>query len=146
MSILEKLNLSTFKQKNDLSIIKKPSLRGVFSSIHLMNKQERNKAKESIKKSIEETQKDISNLKELTKPISPENAIGRVSRMDAINNKSVNESALRNAINKLALLKSALQRVNNDDFGLCIRCKNEIPIQRILLIPQSNRCVHCASK
>ena len=111
-----------------------------------MNKQERNKAKESIKKSIEETQKDISNLKELTKPISPENAIGRVSRMDAINNKSVNEAALRNAINKLALLKSALQRINNEDFGLCIRCKNEIPIQRILLMPQSNRCVHCASR
>ena len=58
-----------------------------------MSKQERKKAKESIKKSIKETQKDFSNLKELTKPISPENAIGRVSRMDAINNKSVNEAA-----------------------------------------------------
>ena len=111
-----------------------------------MNKQQRNEARGSIKKSIEETHKDISRLKELTKPISPENAIGRVSRMDAINNKSVNEAALRNAINKLALLESALQRVNNEDFGLCIRCNNEIPIQRILLIPQSNRCVHCASK
>ena len=111
-----------------------------------MNKQERNKAKESIKKSIEETQKNISNLKKLTRPISPENAIGRVSRMDAINNKSVNEAALRNAINKLTLLKTAIQRVYNEDFGLCIRCKNEIPIQRILLMPQSNKCVHCASK
>ena len=111
-----------------------------------MNEQQRNEAKSSIKKSIEETRNDISSLKELTKPISPENAIGRVSRMDAINNKSVNEAALRNAINKLALLESALQRVNNEDFGLCIRCKNEIPIQRVLLMPQSNRCVHCASK
>ena len=111
-----------------------------------MNKQDLNMAKESIEKSIKETKKDISNLKELTKPISPENAIGRVSRMDAINNKSVNEAALRSAINKLNLLDSALQRVNNKDFGLCIRCKNEIPIQRILLMPQSNRCVHCASK
>ena len=66
--------------------------------------------------------------------------------MDAINNKSVNEAALRNTINKLTLLKSALKRINHEDFGLCIRCKNEIPIQRILLMPQSNRCVHCASK
>ena len=41
-----------------------------------MNKQERNKAKVSIKKSIEETQKDISNLKEITKPISPEMQLG----------------------------------------------------------------------
>ena len=111
-----------------------------------MNKQDRNKAKKSIKKSIEETQKVISNLKELTKPISPENAIGRVSRMDAINNKSVSEAALTNAINKLTLLELALQKINREDFGLCVRCKNEIPIQRILLMPQSNRCVHCASK
>ena len=111
-----------------------------------MNKQDLNMAKESIEKSIKETKKDISKLKELTKPISPENAIGRVSRMDAINNKSVNEAALRSAINKLNLLDSALQRINNKDFGLCIRCKNEIPIQRILLMPQSNRCVHCASR
>ena len=118
----------------------------LYTLLHFMNNQERNKAKESIKKSIIETQKDISKLKELTKPISPENAIGRVSRMDAINNKSVNEVALRNAINKLTLLESALERINHEDFGLCIRCKNEIPIQRILLIPQSNRCVYCASR
>ena len=111
-----------------------------------MNRQERNKAKDSIVKSIEETQKDILKLKELTKPISPENAIGRVSRMDAINNKSVNDAALRNAIKKLTMLESALQRINHEDFGFCIRCKNKIPIQRILLIPQSNRCVHCASR
>ena len=35
--------------------------------------------------------------KEITKPIAPENAIGRISRMDAINNKSVTEAALRQA-------------------------------------------------
>ena len=111
-----------------------------------MNSQERNGAKKAIKKAIKEAHKDILTLKELTKPISPENAIGRVSRMDAINNKSINEAALRNAINKLALLESALQRIDHEDFGLCIRCKNQIPIQRILLMPQSNRCVHCASR
>ena len=111
-----------------------------------MTEQERNDAKESIKNSIKETQKDINNLKELTKPISPENAIGRVSRMDAINNKSVNEVALRNAINKLALLSSALQRIGHEDFGLCIQCKNPIPIQRVLLVPQSALCVNCASR
>ena len=32
----------------------------------------------------------IEEYRELTKPIPPENAIGRVSRMDAINNRSVN--------------------------------------------------------
>jgi len=111
-----------------------------------MTEEQRIEAKRSIEISILATQADIASLKELTKPISPENAIGRVSRMDAINNKSVNEAALRNAVNKLVLLESALQRVNNENFGLCIRCNNPIPIQRILLMPQSNRCVHCASR
>ncbi len=111
-----------------------------------MDEKQRIEAKQSIENSILATQTDIASLKELTKPISPENAIGRVSRMDAINNKSVNEAALRNAINRLALLESALQRINKENFGLCIRCNNPIPIQRILLMPQSNRCVHCASR
>tara|TARA_B100000242_G_scaffold293741_1_gene272855 strand:+ start:1443 stop:1643 length:201 start_codon:yes stop_codon:yes gene_type:complete len=66
--------------------------------------------------------------------------------MKGIKNKSVSEAALTNAINKLILYESALQRISHEDFGLCIRCKNEIPIQRILLMPQSNRCVHYASK
>ena len=117
-----------------------------FLYLRCMNDQQRLDAKQSIEESIQSTQKDIASLKELTRPISPENAIGRVSRMDAINNKSVNEAALRSAISKLALLASALNRVDNDDFGLCIRCKNPIPIQRILILPQSNRCVHCASR
>lgn len=111
-----------------------------------MTIQQRNKIQTAIEKALLETQTDIKTLKELTKPISPENAIGRVSRMDAINNKSVNEAALRSSINKLALLQSAIVRVHEANFGTCIRCGQEIPFQRILLIPQSNRCVYCAAR
>ena len=107
---------------------------------------ERAEIKESIEKALLETAKNIEQLKELTKPISPENAIGRVSRMDAINNKSVNEAALRTALKKLSLLKEAQGKINHADFGLCILCKNPIPHQRILLVPQANRCVYCASR
>ena len=109
-----------------------------------MNKQERKKTKEAIKNSIKETKKDISILKELTKPISPENAIGRVSRMDAINNKSVMEAALRKAEDKLNKLRLVEDSLDDDNFGLCLRCKSKIPIQRILLMPQSRNCVRCA--
>jgi len=117
-----------------------------FLYIRPMTEEQRIEVKQSIENSILTTQDTIASLKELTKPISPENAIGRVSRMDAINNKSVNEAALRNLTNKLALLEAALQRVNQQSFGLCISCNQPIPIQRILLMPQSNRCVNCASR
>lgn len=86
----------------------------------------------------------IEQLKELTKPISPENAIGRVSRMDAINNKSINEASLRKAEEKLSKLQLSLSRIDDKDFGICMRCKKPIAIGRIMLMPQSNKCVNCA--
>ena len=50
-----------------------------------------------IEEEISVTERKIKDLRNLTKPISPSDAIGRVSRMDAINNKSVNENSLRQA-------------------------------------------------
>lgn len=45
---------------------------------------------------IDSTHETVEKFRDLTKPIAPENSIGRVSRMDAINNKSVNDSTLEN--------------------------------------------------
>jgi len=100
---------------------------------------------EKILQEIEKTKNSIVELKELTQPISPDCAIGRISRMDAINNKTINEAALRKAENKLKGLTNAHLNMNDADFGKCARCKNDIPLGRILLMPQSRFCVHCAS-
>jgi len=95
---------------------------------------------------IEKEQEKICTLKELTKPISPENAIGRISRMDAINNKSVNEAALRTAENRLNKLKYALTQIKEEGFGKCKVCNQEIQEGRLLLIPESHKCIRCAAR
>ncbi|WP_223032230.1 MULTISPECIES: TraR/DksA family transcriptional regulator [Hanstruepera] len=100
--------------------------------------------KQTIIDEIAKTEKAIVGYKELTKPISPNNAIGRVSRMDAINNRSVNEASLRQAETKLTNLKRALSKVEDDDFGICLKCQNPIPVGRILIRPESFLCVNCA--
>lgn len=97
-----------------------------------------------IKEEIEKTTASVEKYRELTKPISPENAIGRVSRMDAINNKSINDQALRNAELKLNNLKVALSKIEDQDFGICRKCNQVIPIGRLLLMPQAATCVNCA--
>jgi DnaK suppressor protein len=86
---------------------------------------------------------DIKEYKELTKPISPENAIGRISRMDAINNKSVNEAALHNSKNKLVRLQRSLSELESKSFGLCRQCGEEIELAKLLVMPESIRCVTC---
>jgi len=107
-----------------------------------LNKEE---IKQKINLEIEKIKLKIEELEDLTKPIAPDCAIGRISRMDAINNKSINENALRKAKSKLKGMEFALQNVNDNDFGLCAKCNNQIPLGRILLVPHSRFCVNCAS-
>lgn len=110
----------------------------------MLSKQQRQEISESIKRQMLELEGKIDEYKELTKPIPPENAIGRVSRMDAINNKSVNEAALRQAETRYQNMKRALERIDEPNFGVCNSCGGEIPLGRILLVPGSRKCVRCA--
>jgi DnaK suppressor protein len=104
--------------------------------------------KEEIKKIILDetvkTEKLIIEYQEMTKPVAPDVAIGRISRMDAINNKAVTEMALRQAKEKLTKLKQVLLKVDSIDFGICKKCKTQIPLGRILIKPESLFCVNCA--
>lgn len=93
---------------------------------------------------IEKTEKAIQQYEELSKPQAPDVAIGRVSRMDAINNQSMTNAALIQSKQKLNGLKGALNRIEEPDFGSCAKCHKQIPIGRILLVPQSRFCVNCA--
>ncbi len=109
-----------------------------------MKASDRKILKKKIIDELENLTHDIIELKELVKPIAPENAIGRISRMDAINNKSVNEAALRKATIRLADLKDAIISIEEESFGICLNCRKEIPMGRLLLRPQSKSCVECA--
>ena len=109
-----------------------------------MNKEQKNQIEEKLKNEIEDTKTKIAKYKELSQPIAPENSIGRVSRMDAINNKSVVEAALREAEEKLLKLLDIQKKITQKDFGFCIKCKKQIPFGRLIFRPESQLCVYCA--
>jgi len=109
-----------------------------------MDVDEKNKIKTKLADEIRETKKKISKYLELSKPIAPENSIGRISRMDAINNKSVLEAALREAQSKLIQLNDINNKIASSDFGLCKTCKKSIPFGRLMIRPESQLCVNCA--
>jgi RNA polymerase-binding transcription factor len=93
---------------------------------------------------IAKTEESVSEYKEQAKPMAPDVAIGRVSRMDAINNRSIVEAALRKAEEKLKNLKRVQSKLDDSDFGICLKCNNEIPLGRILIRPESLLCINCA--
>jgi DnaK suppressor protein len=112
----------------------------------IMDKQQKEEIRKKIENEITVTKQDVSSLKELTKPIAPDNAVGRLSRMDAINNRSINQANLTSARQKLNMLNKALTRIDSDpDFGICVECGSPIPLGRIMIMPEANLCVPCAS-
>ncbi len=111
-----------------------------------MDKETKEQLKKAIEDKIDETQTSILELKEATKPMGLDNAVGRLSRMDYINNKSIGEASLRKAEESLKGLQRWLSLYDTDQFGKCARCGKEININRLLLMPQSTRCVHCSGR
>ncbi len=110
-----------------------------------MDQQQKEDIRAKIQAALVETEQNIANLEELTKPVAPDNAIGRLSRMDAISNKSINQSSLNTNRSKLILLKKAIERIDEPDFGICADCGEPIPIGRIMIMPEATFCVRCAS-
>ena len=111
-----------------------------------MKQEEQEQFKANIQKKLDKLDKKIADLEELCKPVSPDEAIGRVSRMDAINNRAVNEQALNHNKAKRESLRKALEKVGDPDFGYCNVCGQPIGVGRLSAMPESTKCVTCANK
>ncbi len=111
-----------------------------------MNAKTRDELEDMLSLEINRLSGEIEELEEMTKPVSPENAIGRVSRMDAINNKAINESALAQSREKLYKLELALSKIDSPEFGLCAMCMQPIAPARIMAMPESTTCIRCAGR
>ncbi len=98
------------------------------------------KLKQQLEEEIEELKLSIFELKKLLKPVSPDNAIGRLSRMDALEMQSVNTTKLQNQQHQVQAL---VRLANNDEFGLCFECGEAINLDRLKLKPESEYCVRC---
>ena len=107
---------------------------------------EREHLRAIITQQIKTQQQDIANLDILVTPIAPDVAIGRLSRMEAIAEKGVNQTKLHQWRQKLASLLQAQQRIGSPEFGFCEICDEPIPLARLQLMPDTRTCVACLEK
>ena len=82
--------------------------------------------------------KDSANVVEL------DTAIGRLSRMDAMQNQQMALELRRRQENQLLRIKNALQRMDQGRYGLCGKCKQPIAEERLEISPDTVVCVRCA--
>lgn len=108
-----------------------------------MTESEKSQIRDKILAEIARLKGDVATLKEVTKPVALED-MDEITRMDIIVNKSVNDAALAAAQTRLAGLEYALTRLDDPEFGYCAECGENIPVKRLLSMPEARLCVDCA--
>lgn len=106
--------------------------------------------KEALKSRIEGKirmlEEDIADMEIETQPVEPSNTVGRLSRLDAIQNQEVIEASLRQSRSKLHNMRHRLGLYVSEAFGNCTACGEAIQYERLWIMPEALTCMSCARK
>ena len=72
-------------------------------------------------------------------------AVGRLSRMDALQVQAMALETSRRRGVELRRIATALARIDEGEYGYCLECGEEIAVRRLELAPAAPLCIACAS-
>ncbi|MFT4560519.1 MAG: DnaK suppressor protein [Gammaproteobacteria bacterium] len=71
--------------------------------------------------------------------------VGRLSRMDAMQGQAMSLEVKRRRKVQLQRIEVALQRVERDEYGDCVRCGEVVESKRLEFDPSILLCINCAN-
>ena len=103
----------------------------------------------SYRSRIEDEVSELRDLSTVSKegraPVElDQQSVGRLSRMDAMRQQSMDIAREDRRQARLHVLVAALGRLDEDEYGYCLRCGEDIPVARLDVDPAVTLCVGCA--
>ena len=71
-------------------------------------------------------------------------SVGRLSRMDALQQQAMARATQQRRDQQRLRVRAALTRIDEDEFGYCLDCGEEISDARLELDPAVPKCLSCA--
>ena len=71
-------------------------------------------------------------------------SVGRLSRIDAMQQQSMELATEERRQQRLAALAAALRRVDSAGYGYCLECDDKIAAGRLAVDPAVTLCIDCA--
>lgn len=99
-----------------------------------------------LKERERETLRMLESGADSAKPVSMDQAIGRLTRIDAIQQQQIALHSRGRLEQQLARIRAALRRVSDGNFGECIKCDEPIGRRRLEVAPENPVCMHCLQK
>ena len=85
----------------------------------------------------------ISSESRQTVPLDQQ-SVGRLSRMDAMQGQAMALATEERREQERVRVEAALRRIEAGDYGVCLKCEDEIDIRRLELDPSTPFCLSCA--
>lgn len=97
-----------------------------------------------LKELRQELYAEVETLKKTASPVLlDQQAVGRVSRIDALQQQQVAHANLGQCQERINQIELALHKIDNEDYGYCEDCGNPIAAARLELHPESSLCINC---
>lgn len=110
-----------------------------------LTQDEINNFKEKLTALQKDLNEDITRSKESTKPVKlDQQAVGRVSRIDAIQQQQMQSASLERLKNRILAVERALSKIESKEYGLCLKCEEQIAKKRLLAQPEASLCIRCS--
>ena len=96
-----------------------------------------------------ELQEELLGVAEVTRQTSAtveldQTRLGRLSRVDAMQQQAMSQATDVRRDQHLILIKRALERLDDGEYGECLECLENIPVARLEIDPATECCVNCA--
>jgi len=94
----------------------------------------------------QELEAQLLGIDSATKPVAlDQQAVGRVSRIDAIQQQQMAIANQQQASQLLSRIELALQRLDHGEYGYCLQCEEPIAFARLQAQPVATLCLDCQS-
>jgi len=98
-----------------------------------------------IREELAELEQLLDSSGESSKPVALDEPIGRLSRMDAMQQQQMAVAGRQAHLQRLQLLKNALAAMEREEYGCCRRCEEPIGYKRLKVRPEAPFCLDCQS-
>ncbi len=113
----------------------------------MLNDAQLNAYKKALEVRLIELDRSTEASRDSRKPVElDQSGIGRLSRMDAMQQQAMALAAERRRQAERQKLRAALERIDGDEYGACVRCGEDISPERLEFDPAITLCVTCMKR
>ena len=105
---------------------------------------ERSELAEELRQQLERLERSMKLTELAARPVElDQTAVGRLSRMDSIQNQGMSKNLQERERIRLAQILAALERLKDGTYGTCLECGAEVPFGRLFVFPEAPNCADC---